>query len=144
MMPPWRSYPCLCESWLLTAQPTQVISHSSPSVTHSGKVNASSTSVCAYMLRHSCTSICVHAHTPHFLLSPKCSFLPLADPQIAGAPSPQWSPRSSQSVIPSLLVPWDGSLPQPEACSLRVSNGSSVKWGNSLCRRDHSEKKLEP
>ena len=72
---------------------------------------ASSISLSSYMLRHSCTRICLHAHTPLFTVTqmplpafgwpPNCrSSFPSAEPQVI-------------PVIPSLLIPWDGSLPEP-------------------------------
>ena len=102
---------------------------------------ASSISMSAYMLRHSCTRICVHAHTPLFTVTqmplpafgwpPNCrSSFPSAEPQVI-------------PVIPSLLIPWDGSLPEPslalsESLMAHLQSGGTPLQTWPLC-----EKKLE-
>ena len=100
--------------WVLAAPSkthTKVISHSSPSVTHSGKVNASSISVCAYMLSTHAQAY-VYMHTHHTFHchpnAPSCLWLTPKLQELLPL-----SGRSSQLVIPGLLVPWDGSFPEP-------------------------------
>lgn len=130
VMPPWRSHPCLCESWLLTVQPTPKSSPTqAPQSPILGKLmphQSQCVHTCsALMHKHMCT--CTHTTLftvtqmplPAFGWPPNCrSSFPSVEPQVIPVSHPQ-------SVSPLGWKP-----PWTLTCSLWVSNGSSVKWGN--------------
>lgn len=119
VMPPWRSYPCLCESWLLTATPKSSPTQA-PQSPILGKLmphqpqyvhTCSGTHAQAYV--YSCTPhfFYCHPNAPSCLwLTPNCrSSFPSVEPQVIPVSHPQsvsplgWKPPLNPDLLSQSL-----------------------------------------
>lgn len=127
VMPPWRSHPCLCESWLLTVQPTP---KSSPTqapqspILGNGLINLNEC-IHAQALMHTHMCTCTHTTFHCHPYAPSCLWLTPKLQEILPLSRAPGHPSHPQAINPLGWKP-----PWTLTCSLWVSNGSSVKWGN--------------